>query len=326
MTAHDLVIGPLRARRGRTARGSIRADLGTTTADIPVVLVNGARPGPRLVLTAGVHGGEFVGIDAANRLHAELRPAELRGQVVICPVANPLASYAGRLGTTALDGVNINRVFPGDPHGTPTERMADWLFGNVIAGADAYADLHSGGIDETLRDFVGYRRTGDDALDERSRRMADAIGFADVIVGDTAEGGNSHAAAARRGIPAVLVECGQLGERSAATTDRLLHHLGRLLDHLGITENGTPAARPETIRRWRWAAGEKADATGLWYPEFAAGDDVEAGQAIGRIVDPANGDERKVLASATGRIFYAMHGLTVTPGAELAAIAAPGQH
>ncbi|WP_264937282.1 succinylglutamate desuccinylase/aspartoacylase family protein, partial [Streptomyces sp. A012304] len=77
-------------------------------------------------------------------------------------MANPPAVYGGRLNISPLDGVNINRVFPGDKDGGPTERMAAWLFENLIDGADAYIDLHSGGIDQHLLDFVGYRLTGDD--------------------------------------------------------------------------------------------------------------------------------------------------------------------
>ena len=63
-----LHVGTLRAEPGVKTRGTVRADLGTLTVDIPVTLVNGTRPGPRVVITAGVHGGEFTPVDAAARL------------------------------------------------------------------------------------------------------------------------------------------------------------------------------------------------------------------------------------------------------------------
>jgi hypothetical protein len=56
-----LTVGPLRAEAGRKARGTVAVDLGPTTVDVPVILVNGARSGPTVVLTGGVHGGEFKG-------------------------------------------------------------------------------------------------------------------------------------------------------------------------------------------------------------------------------------------------------------------------
>lgn len=318
-----LTVGPLTADTGRKARGTVPVDLGPVTVGLPVTLVNGARPGPRVVLTGGVHGGEFAGVDAAAQLAGLLTPEEVCGQVVLCPVANPPAVYQGRLGASPLDGVNINRVFPGDPDGGPTERLAAWLFAQLLPGADAYADLHSGGIDETLTDFVGYRLTGDAALDATTRGMAHAVGYPDVILGTDASGGNSQAAAARRGVPAILVETGQLGDRDQATVRTLLDGLFRLLRHLGTLDPQPDTAQRPAAREWVWAASVTAPATGLWYPETGRGGDVAEGQSLGRLVDPADGREHKVTAPVTGRLFYGMHGLTVATGAELAAIATP---
>ncbi|WP_257004358.1 succinylglutamate desuccinylase/aspartoacylase family protein [Streptomyces sp. SA15] len=328
----DLTIATLRAEPGTKTSGSVTADLGTLTTDVPLTLINGAHPGPRLVITGGMHGGEFTGVDAAARLAAALEPGEVHGQIVICPVANPPAAYGGRLGVSPVDGVNINRVFPGDPDGGPTERLAAWLFATLLDGADAYADLHAGAIDLTLDDFVGYRLTGDAALDAQAEAMARSVGYRDVIVGLTADGGNSHAAAARQGIAAILIETGTAGDRTPATVRRLLDGLYRLLRHIGCLdpagpygddEPSGPAPAPRPVRDWVWVGLAASEATGLWYPEAATGDEVTEGQVIGRIIDPAGGPEHKVTATATGRIFYGMNGFTVAPGAELAAIAAP---
>ncbi|GAB3974574.1 hypothetical protein GCM10029978_056540 [Actinoallomurus acanthiterrae] len=318
-----MTIGTLRAEPGTMARGSVPADLGTTIVEIPVTLVNGARPGPTVAITAGVHGGEFIGVDAATRLCSLLEPAEVRGRLAICPVANPPTVYQGRIDASPLDGVNLNRVFPGDADGGPTERLAAWIFATLIDGADAYVDLHSGGIDETLRDFVGYRIAGDAEVDAKARGMAHALGYEDVILGLNAEGGNSHAAAARQGVPAILVETGQLGERDLAHARVLVEGLFRLLHHLGVLDRPPSESQAIPVREWVWVGAVAAEVGGLWYPEVGTGDDVTAGQVIGRIIDPADGREHKVGASATGRIFYGMRGLTVAPGAELAAIAAP---
>src|SRR2546423_530756 len=88
-----MIVGSLTAEVGSKVRGRVCVDLGTPTVDIPVALVNGERPGPRVVITAGVHGGEFTGVDAATTLAEQLIPQEIRGQVVICPVANPPAVF-----------------------------------------------------------------------------------------------------------------------------------------------------------------------------------------------------------------------------------------
>ncbi|MEU3092787.1 succinylglutamate desuccinylase/aspartoacylase domain-containing protein [Streptomyces massasporeus] len=325
MNDTTLSVGALVAEPGTKARGYVRADLGTLTPDIPMTLVNGTRPGPRVVITAGVHGGEFPPIDAVVRLADGLEPSEVHGQVIICPVANPPAVYQGRLNISPVDGVNLNRVFPGDPAGGPTERLAAWLFANLIDGADVYIDLHCGGIDQVLRDFVGYRLTGDPDLDKATAELAGSFGIEDVILGLTPEGGNSHAAAARRGIAAVLVEVGELGQRDEATSLRRVEGLLKALRHLSVLDQDGSAPAP--IRQWVWSAGVTAEATGLWYPEFSFDADVigevTEGDLLGRIVDPTDGTEHAVHAPADGRIFYGMHGLTVATGAELAALAVP---
>ncbi|MFE9017184.1 succinylglutamate desuccinylase/aspartoacylase family protein [Streptomyces sp. NPDC007808] len=320
-----LCVGPLQALPGTKARGTVQADLGALTADIPVTLVNGTRPGPRVVITAGVHGGEFTPVEAAVRLADLLEPGEVSGQVIVCPVANPPAVYQGRLNISPVDGVNLNRVFPGDPDGGPTERLAAWLFTHLVDGADVYIDLHCGGIDQVLRDFVGYRLTGDPDLDKATAELAGSFGIQDVIVGLTPEGGNSHAAAARRGVSAVLVEVGQLGRRDEATALRRVDGLLKALRHLSVLDQDGSAEAP--IREWVWSAGATAEATGLWYPEFSFDADVigevTEGDLLGRIVDPTDGTEHAVHAPADGRIFYGMHALTVATGAELAALAVP---
>lgn len=183
-----LTIGPLRAEPGRKTRGTIPVDLGITTVEIPLVLVNGSCPGPRIVITGGVHGGEFVGIDAVTRLAGFLEPDEIAGQVVICPVANPCGRVRRSPRQVAAGRRQHQPRLPRRQGGGPTERLAAWLFGNVISGADAYADLHSGGIDETLLDFVGYRLTSNEELDGRTRAMAHAVGYERVLYGRNAEG------------------------------------------------------------------------------------------------------------------------------------------
>lgn len=320
----NLTIGPLSAEPGQKTRGSLTVDLGTTTVDVPLILINGSRPGPRVVLTGGVHGGEFIPVDATTRLAGLLEPGDVAGQVVICPVANPPAVYGGRLNISPLDGVNINRVFPGDENGGPTDRMAAWLFEHLIDGADAYADLHSGGIDQYLLDFVGYRVTSDDELNAKIRGMAHAVGYERVIFGTNPDGGNSHAAANRQGVPAILIETGQLGDREPATVRRLLDGLYRLLHHLGVVEapqDLTPVTVPP--RDWIWTGEVEAAVTGLWYPDAVTGDEVSEGQTIGRVVDPVNGAEHKIAAVSSGTVIYHMNGLSVRPGTHLAAIATP---
>ena len=85
-------------------------------------VVHGSSPGPRLLITGGVHGDEFEPMAAARRLITRLDPTRLRGRVTIAPVVNVPAFRRGQ--RTADDGLDLARTCPGKQDGTITERIA----------------------------------------------------------------------------------------------------------------------------------------------------------------------------------------------------------
>ncbi|MDN0199108.1 succinylglutamate desuccinylase/aspartoacylase family protein [Streptomyces sp. S.PNR 29] len=98
--------------------------------------------------------------------------------------------------------------------------------------------------------------------------MAHAVGYERVIFGTSPDGGNSHAAANRQGIPAILVETGKLGDRDPATVRRLLDALYRLLHHLGAIGASEHIKQPTVQpREWIWTGDVESPAAGLWYPD-----------------------------------------------------------
>jgi len=110
---------------------------------LPIVSIrNGG--GPVILLTAGVHGDEYEGQAALATLTRELAPEAIRGQVILLPMTNAPAARAG-LRTSPVDGGNLNRLFPGNPRGTPSEMIAHYLETVLIPRADVMVDLHSGG-------------------------------------------------------------------------------------------------------------------------------------------------------------------------------------
>ena len=81
-----------------------------------------------MTIWAGVHGGEFVGLRALSMLAQQLEPAQVRGRLILCLVANPPAVFQGRMNVSPLDGININRVFPGKADGKPTYGILNLYF------------------------------------------------------------------------------------------------------------------------------------------------------------------------------------------------------
>ena len=85
-----------------------------TKLHVPHVLLCGARPGPTVLISAGIHNAEYVGIQAAIELSNELDVTTLRGNVIILPLANRSGFENRTMSRVYEDGKNLNRVFPGD--------------------------------------------------------------------------------------------------------------------------------------------------------------------------------------------------------------------
>jgi N-alpha-acetyl-L-2,4-diaminobutyrate deacetylase len=118
---------------------------------IPITVIRNG-DGPTALLTGGNHGDEYEGPVALQALTRELDPTDIRGRVIVVPFMNAPAFRAGTR-TSPLDGGNLNRVFPGRPDGTPTEKIADYFNRTLAPMADFVLDFHSGG--KTL-DFLPF--------------------------------------------------------------------------------------------------------------------------------------------------------------------------
>ena len=110
---------------------------------VPVACIVG-KPGPTALLVAGIHGDEFEGPVALSQLIAEIDPDQIEGRLIILPAFNCPAVLASQR-TSPLDGRNMNRSFPGDPNGGPTDMLTDFLVSVLLPEADLVIDLHAGG-------------------------------------------------------------------------------------------------------------------------------------------------------------------------------------
>jgi len=172
-----LQVDSIFAEPGQKLSGYAAVPVGPVQVQVPLLILNGVAPGPRLALTAGVHYGEFVGIEGLLKLFRQCGPAELSGQLVACPIACPPSFDERRSNVCPLDGVNPNRVYPGSATGRPTERLVFWLYDNVIRPSDVFIDLHGGGLSEDLSSFVAYRSSGRPAQDRRAVELAELFGL-----------------------------------------------------------------------------------------------------------------------------------------------------
>ena len=318
MTHDSLILEHLSAAPGERATGVIAVDLGSAVVQVPVVLINGARPGPRVGVTAGIHGAEYVSIAGLRRVAMSLDPATMTGSLVASLVSNPAAFAARAIYVDPLDGRNLNRSFPGDLAGGPTERLAAWLYANVIAPSDRFIDCHCGDMNEALVSFTGIEETGDPGVDRVTLAMAEAYGLDYLVYGPTP--GSTTTAAAAAGIPAVLGEVGGQGlwpeenvALHAAGLRRALHAAGLIPD-----PGDGPRRATRVLRAEAWL---RSEATGFWHPAVDVGERVEAGQPVGEVQDAFGAVLQAVSAPISGVVLFIVSSLAMNAGDPLLAVA-----
>ena len=266
----------------------------------PYFSIAGARSGPTFLVTAGIHAAEYTGIEAAIRLGRALSPADVAGTIVIVPLLNRPGFYERSIYVNPEDNDNMNRVFPGRADGTWSERFAHALLTQVIAGVDYAIDLHAGDMIEDLVPFVGYRETGDARVDGEAQRMLAAYGAGWAV--KTLPGGERsgllYAAAAERGIAAMLAESGRCGLLEEDAVVRHVTGVENILRTLGILDGApAPVAPPQMLNRFDWLRTEHE---GIFHCGVTVGDRVTAGQAIGEMVDLLGDRLAEVVSPSNG--------------------------
>jgi predicted deacylase len=314
----ELRVGSLAARPGEKRYGVNAFTVQGQPYRLPMWLIHGHDEGPTLVVTAGVHAAEYASIAAALDLGRSLDAAALRGRVIVVPVMNLPAFTARSIYVCPLDGKNLNRVFPGNPQGTASEQIADWVFTNVIRQADYYVDLHGGDLVEALVPFTILFRAGDARVDAASLEMAKVFGIRYLVSSETP--GSTFSAAARAGIPAILAEAG--GQGIWTPDDVGLHENGlqRLLRHLGMTTGPAPAPVETTVlERFLWLRSEH---DGFWYPAVPVGAEVRAGQVLGLVKDCEGRVLQTAVSPADGHVLFIVTSLAMNSSDPLLAVGA----
>ncbi len=155
---------------------------------IPVAVFHGARPGPVLAIVAGSHGTEYTSIIALEKLITTLNPAEISGTVIIVPLIN-IQSFEQKVPhLNPVDKKSMNRWYPGKMDGTQTDRASFLITKQVVEQCDHLIDLHGGDLDESLRPYSYWTKTGNEKQDQISREMVLAFGLDHIIISADRDG------------------------------------------------------------------------------------------------------------------------------------------
>ena len=322
--ADNFTVGEITVPRGEQASGFIIVPKGMDEGSkIPVTIAHGVSDGPVLALIAGTHGYEYPPITALQAVRAQLDPAALSGTIIMVHIAN-MPSFLGRtIYYTPGDGKNLNRMYPGDPKGSISQRIAHLLTTEVIDQADYLVDLHGGDGNEALRPYVYMPVTGDAAFDAKIEGLAVAFGL-DHIVMDTgpqyASGPSlfTDQTALERGIPAITTETGQSGSNDAYWVGLAERGVWNVLRHLDMITEDEVANTGIT-----WLSDYKVISSphsGIFRAVTKDGYAVTEGAVLGVLVDFFGNELTTIRAPFSGIVNYVISTPPVSEGEPVAMI------
>jgi N-alpha-acetyl-L-2,4-diaminobutyrate deacetylase len=274
---------------------------------IPLAVIkNGS--GPTVILVAGNHGDEYEGPITLGELLRDLDPASINGRIIFLPALNTPAVEAGRR-TSPVDGLNLNRTFPGDPAGTISQQISAYVSTVILPLGDAFVDLHSGGSSLNILPSAIIEPAADPALRRRNIDAVLAFGAPlTVVIDNLGEARTSTATAVRAGLVTIGTEMAGAGTVSIDALEICRRGVRNVLAHFGVLDpsTATPPANPDAILRIPGHDGYVfATTAGVFEPYHALGERVEAGAPAGRIhnlIDPGRAPEI-VRYSASGIVY-----------------------
>ena len=317
-------VGTATAARGQKATGVIAVPSGSDAAtNIPVAVFHGARPGPALALVSGAHGTEYASIIALEKLIGLLNPAELGGTVIVVPLVN-IPSFEQKVAhINPVDGKNMNRMYPGKPDGTQTDRASYLITKQVVEQCDHLIDLHGGDLDESLRPYSYWTKTGNEQQDRISREMALAFALDHIIIStDRPKDPNASRylenTATTRGKPSITVEAGYAGTVETEDVWALVSGCLSVMRYLKMLPGpATPIEHPVWIDKIINVASEQ---TGIFYPLVQRGTYAEQGMKIGYVTDYLGKVIFEARAPAPGVVLYICAVPSMTKNATIANI------
>jgi predicted deacylase len=302
------VTGSLKVPPGQMASGFLevtpKEGIGTS---IPLTVIHGSKKGKTLALVAGVHGYEYPPILALYRLKDMIDPKELSGTLVLVHIAN-LPSFQRRtIYYNPYDWKNLNRVFPGDPAGTLSQRIAHVLMEEVVKKCDGLIDLHCGDGNEALIPYTYWMISGTKKLDDFTRTMGLAFGIPHIIIDETRSRdlkdskylGNT---AILLGKPAITTESGYLGKTDEESIRRNVDGILGVMRLFQMVE-GQPdlVTDPVWIDRYEVVYSQT---DGLFYPLGKMGHYVTKGQRVGYVTDFLGTVKEELRAPFSGILLY----------------------
>jgi len=317
-------VGTATATPGQKVDGYIEVPAGVDAGtNIPVVVVNGTKPGPVLALVTGAHGTEYVSIIAVEKLIRELDPAQVSGTVILLPLVN-IASFEQKVPhVNPVDHKSMNRYYPGKIDGTQTDRVLYWITKDVVDHCDYLIDYHGGDLDENLRPYAYWGAVGKEEQDRVSKDMVLAFGLDHIIIwndrpSNPADSRYLDNTSSLKGKPSIVVEAGHAGTVETDDVALLVNGTLSTMRYLKMIPG-----EPQLIEHPVWL--EKtvevvSEGPGIWYPKVQRGTYVQEGMKLGTVTDYFGKVILEPAAPASGVILHVNAVPSLSKGVNIADI------
>lgn len=264
--------------------------------DVPVIIERSKKPGPTILITAGIHGDEVNGVEIVRQIIAKGINKPKRGTIICVPVINVFGFI--KMNREFPDGRDLNRVFPGNKSGSLASRVAHKLMKDIVPHADLILDFHTGGADRFNAAQIRIVKN-EIVLDE----LAQVFGAPFVFYSSNIKKSFRNSCY-KLGIPMLLFEGGKSFHIDNRITNTGVNGVKRVLHHLEMLKSQFKVSAPKKqtvkILESKWM---RARYSGMFKASVTINSMVEKGDVIGNITDPYGGFNHFVKAPNSGYIF-----------------------
>lgn len=264
--------------------------------DVPVIIERSKKPGPTVLITAGIHGDEVNGVEIVRQIIAKGINKPKKGTIICVPVINVFGFI--HMDREFPDGRDLNRVFPGIKGGSLASRVAFKLVTEILPHADFVMDFHTGGADRFNAAQVRIIK-GEKNLKE----LAKVFGAPFVLYSKNLNKSFRNTCY-KLGIPVLLFEGGKSFNIDNTITNTGVNGAKRVLHHLGMLNSKFKVSQPKKscvfISESRWI---RANHSGMFKPSISINSKVDKGDVIGHITDPYGSFNHFVKSPNDGYIF-----------------------
>ena len=272
---------------------------------VPIIAINGRFDGPRVWLSAAVHGDELNGIEVVRAVVDALSAKTLKGTLIAAPVVNPFGLLGGD--RYLPDRRDLNRSFPGSRRGSLASRLAHLFMETVVAGSDVGLDLHT-----ASNHRENHPQIRADLADGKTRELAEAFA-APILIQSKQRDGSLRQAGVDAGQQVLVYEAGEAMRYNRASVEIGVGGVLRVLQHLDmITEAPeAPPQPPHVVTRSSWVRAKRG---GLLSTRVELGAMVEKGETLGRIADTVGGRPMAIRATTGGVVLGINHYPVINKG------------